>query len=176
MVRNIFLILIFVNFCNSCNAQKCEFKTLLNKTTKVPKDFEACFKSKKFVTSNIIDKINTDCIYEQIGDIYNRYSVIKFYPNGKLNYYSFKFGFVYNETTFDPSINGLRGFVVQKIQDKNYYIQFYTIINHSGDWGIKTEKIEVFGDELHLISKSGYRSVFKKKIVPKEFLSYKPNW
>ena len=184
-VSNSKSIYIMVKYCHifiltslliSCQSQQCKSVLLSNTRTWIPLDCTECFKNKDY-SKIILVEIDTESIYEETTQRTDGwYSVLKFYSNGYLNYFSFQDVTIYTKESFNSKINGLRGRITKNVKNSKNYIQTYCIINHSGDWGIKTEEIEVRGDEIHLISESGYVSVFKKKIVPKEFLSYDADW
>ncbi|WP_312769843.1 hypothetical protein [Epilithonimonas sp.] len=158
-------------------SQKCNTTILDNGTTKIPVDFEKCFQNKNFSALELPSNVTTDVIYEEITPRTDRwYSVLRFYPNGKVNYFSFPDKTAYTVDSFDPKIQGLRGRLVKSLKDGEDYVQLYTIIASNISWGIKTEAISVVGDEIRITNTSGHTSIFKKKIIPKEFLSYKANW
>ncbi|QIY91647.1 hypothetical protein [Chryseobacterium gallinarum] len=176
MVRNIMLILVTMSFFNSCSSQKCKAKVLLNNKTKVPIDFTLCFHNKKYQTTSLIGIIDTNYIYEEITKRSDGWhSVLRFYPSGKLNYFSFEDGTTYDTNSFNPLIHGLRGTIAQDSNGENYVL-YYTIINHSGDWGIKAEKLVINGNEIKLVDKTGSATIYKKKAIPKGLLSYEADW
>lgn len=164
-------------FGTSCMSQKCNTSILKNGTTKIPRNFDECFQNKNFSVEELTSNIKSDVIYEEITPRADRwFSVLRFYPNGKLNYFSFPDKTFYTAESFNPEIRGLRGRLVKSLKNGKYYVQLYTVIASDVSWGIKTEEIFVEGDEIHIISISGNKSIFKKKIIPKEFLSYVADW
>lgn len=176
-------------FTLSCSGQK--YIPLNNDrfATKVPNK-SSLYKNIEKFDVQILDKINTEVVYEEFDmyknilerldyeDVRNSYAVIRFYPNGYFNSFSFRREDSFNVNSFDPLLEGYRGiYYLGKNNEIKYDIFVPTTgTGHymgklSGDFVIQGDTLINYRDKT-----DKYPRIYIKREIPKEYLDYQVDW
>jgi hypothetical protein len=181
MVKKIFLIIILITLIS------CNFYKNLHTKNKCGRYRVVCrIKNTSFKFYNELD---TSSVYKYDGEIsknsknelvylknrYNNY--YKFYANGKVGY----FGLDDNETLSINKMNPCNFLnAYYGIDDnKNLILKRYVVTDLNGEYTLnclikfKNDTFEVTDIEF---LKQGYKKIYIKEKIPKEWLVYKPDW
>jgi len=176
-------------FTLSCSGQKYvplnndRFATKVLNKSSMYKNIE------KFDTK-LLTIIETEVIYEEF-DVYknilerldyederNSYDVIRFFPNGYFNSFSFRREDSFNVNSFDPLLEGNRGvyYLVGNNEIKYDIFVPTTGTGHymgklSGDYIINGDTLINYRDK-----NDKYPKIYIKREVPKEYLDYQVDW
>jgi hypothetical protein len=174
--------------------------TLLNGITVAPKD-KSIFRNAGKFDSSLYGIIDTAVAYEEYRDVYryddiyhqyrhkysalarldtsgasdNFYSIVRFYPNGRLNYFVINRNKPFTARAVDPRYNGYQG--IYYSEGEKLKIDLFTRTSGMGSYAIEKQTFRTRADTLYMKQRgSVYERTYVKRPLPDSFFVFKPYW
>lgn len=160
---------------NACYINPMKIRLLKDNSTRVPLE-SMVYKNKVKFNDSLLRWIDTNALYISYSERDNWSSVLKFYPNGFVNYFPFSGHEIPNGDFFHPDNKGYRG--VYYIEDTIIRLDLFAAIDPQRHIGLLTSKLFVSHDTIIEFREvePRYPTNYIKRELPLDYFQYKVNW